>query len=163
MTASSNPVAIYAAALSTCVAIWNFYQWWVKGPKLTGYLSPNMSVLGGFVPDEKSYVVLTVINRGDATTTITNLGLLGYSSWLNYLRGKPAKAGVIQPGGSLSSPVPSQLAPGHEFKGFAIQDSDLVEWSKAQLLFMCVWHSMSNKPFRVRIDPVIPHQRRSNG
>jgi hypothetical protein len=150
-----SPVAIYAAALSTVVAIWNFYQWWSKGPKLTGYTSPNMSVIGGIVPDPNTYLILTVSNRGDASTTITNLGLLGYANWCDYVRGKTTQAAVITPGGGLGSVIPYQLAPGGEFKGFAIRDSDIVNWSKKHLLFMCVWHTMSNKPFHTRVQPIL--------
>jgi hypothetical protein len=148
-----NFIALYAAGLSTIIALWNFYQWWIKGPKLVGRAASNMVTYGGAPQDGNTYCVLTVSNRGDAPTTVTNLGLLGYKSRLQYLINRHSKAAVITAGG-LGHPVPCQLVPGNEFTGFAIQNAELEKWSRDHLLFMCMWHSMSNKPFRVRLKSI---------
>lgn len=158
-TSAPDPIAIYGAALATLVAAWNFYTWWINGPKIVGSAAPNMKIFGSFPVDDNTYVSLTVSNRGNAETTITNVGTLAYISRWNFLRNKSAKAAVVNHS-TYGYPLPYKLGPGHEFRSLAKQEDLIVTWSKDYLLYMCIWHSMSDKPVRFRVRPIDVKQER---
>lgn len=74
-------IAAYAAVISTFVLGWDAYKWLAAGAKIDLSASPNMQMIGGAVPDPKTYMVVTAYNVGDQPTTITNLGGMYFDSW----------------------------------------------------------------------------------
>jgi hypothetical protein len=90
-------VAIYAAVVATSALLLNFKTWFDSGVRLRLHLVPDgMTIGGGPDVDEKDLVILTVINRGDAPTMITNMILWEMPTVLHRLRiRKPANYFVV--------------------------------------------------------------------
>lgn len=146
-----DPIAVYAAILSTVIAAWEFIKWRERNAiKIT--CTPNML----FFPsrDKQKYVVVKVINRGDRPTTITHM--LGYY-WKNRLdrffdrRKKKVTAFVVN-----SDNVPKVIQPGEEWMGQALQNNEIEKMASEGYLYMGVIHSMGNKEVlrRVKITAV---------
>lgn len=146
-------IALYGAALSTLVAGWNIYLWFSSGPNLKGIASSNMEILGTGLVDKNIYISFLVSNRGNADTTITHVGFQLFEGWLNYIRRKAAQTGLVTHP-TIGDVVPKRLAPGGEFRGFMLQNNDFEEWSHLYRFYVCVWHSMSDKPLRIRLGPI---------
>jgi integrase len=68
-------VAIYAAVIGTSAFMLNLKAWWDSGPKLRINLMLDGMTIGNPALDEKNLIIVTVTNRGGATTMVTNLCL----------------------------------------------------------------------------------------
>ena len=157
-TSAFNPVSIYAAVVSTAVALWNIFIWRRSGPVLRGSLSANMSFIGMGPMDDETYIIFDVNNVGGRSTTITNIGLLGYASLWTRLRGKAARAAVINSGLNATYPVPHELKPGSNFRASAIQNEELIKWSHDMRLYGVVYHN-SGKPLMTRLLPITESEK----
>lgn len=148
-----DPVAIYAAVISTLVLGWQIYVWLNTGPRLRLSANPNMEMYGGVVPDPNTYTVLKVTNVGRQRTTITHVILLSYSGWWNRLWKRQAKSFIVNHAVS-AYPIPHVLEIGETFMSMAIQDGDLVKLSRETLLYMGVHHAFSERAVLVRVPPI---------
>ena len=129
-------IAAYAAAVSTFVLGWDAYKWLASGPKIDISASTGMKMLGGPMPDPKTYVSITASNVGDRPTTITNLGGMYFDSWWRayVVRRKSTKAFIItQP--SQAQRIPYRFEVGDQWIGLADQTDDIVQMAKDGYLF----------------------------
>ena len=78
-------IAAYAAIVSTFVLGWDAYKWLASGAKIDLTASTGMSQIRGMKKDPKTYISVIAMNVGDRPTTITNLGMLYYTSWWSVL------------------------------------------------------------------------------
>ena len=150
---TTNLIAIYGAVLSTVVAGWNIYKQVTRGPKLVGSVTPNMNEFDATLLGVNSCVDLILSNRGNAETTITNVVVLCYKNRLDRWGRKYSKRATI----TRSPPrykLPYKLGTGHEFRCLLLQDAELEEWSRKYLSYLCVCHSMSNRPVHFRLMPI---------
>lgn len=147
---SIDPIAVYAAILSTLIAVWEFIKWRGRNAiRMT--CTPNMLFFPS--PDKQKYIVVKVINRGDRSTTITHM--LGYH-WKSRFdkffdrRKKKVSAFIVN-----SDNVPRVIQPGEEWMGQALQNSEIEKMASEGYLYMGVIHSMGNKEIlrRVKIHP----------
>jgi hypothetical protein len=139
--------------MATAAMVWNIFTWWHKGARLRGAATPNMIMVGGVIEDNNTYIGMTVYNVGDAPTTITNVVLFGYRNRLRrWLRRTEDKAAIVNH--SLAQAIPYTLAGGGRFMSRAIQAPELEEWSRHYCLYMGVCHSMSRRPFLMRVKPI---------
>ena len=153
-------IAIYGAAVATAVAIWNAYTW-RRGNHLhlTGYTSADMAMdfqtafKTGADPGAK-YVTLTVGNRGQVPCTVNTVWILAYAGWWSYLRDKHAKnIDVMRPASEhFGCPVPYKLDRAGEFQSHRPGDPNSGTAKMWASTF--VSHSMSTRPFRVRVRPI---------
>jgi hypothetical protein len=90
--AKIDPIAIYAAVLSTIVFIWNVFVWWGTGPLLKVSASSNMKMFGPGARDNSSYLLANVGNVGTQQTTITHVIGFAYRNRWDRVRNKPAEA-----------------------------------------------------------------------
>ncbi|MGA7675108.1 MAG: hypothetical protein WCA78_08690 [Rhizomicrobium sp.] len=146
-------IALYGAGLSTVIAGLNIYQWWTRGPKLIGSVVSNMGDFQRVLLGGNARVELILSNRGNVETTITNLCQLGYENYLRYWLGHRKKQATIQ-----SSPenyeLPYKIGPGQEFHCSLLLDYELGEWTQKYLTYLCVYHSMADKPIHLRLMPI---------
>jgi hypothetical protein len=145
-------IAIYGAGLSTALAIFEFYKWWTRGPKLVGTATANMRMVGGGVIDDNFYVSLMLSNRGNAETTITGVTVKCYGCGIKWRHGPVAVVNRQMQGYAL----PYKLREGGEFRCLFEQTPQIEEWSRKYRTYLCVWHSMSDKPKRFRLQPIPP-------
>ena len=155
-------IAIYGAVVSTLVALWNWYAWRRSNRlHLVGYTSPEMemgylaAMNMGADPAAK-YLTLCVSNRGHVPCTVNTVWLLSYSNWWGYLRHRHTTSIHVQrPASELfGCSVPYKLDRAGEFRAIALQNADLEGLSRTTRLYMAISHSMSKKPFRVRVAPI---------
>ena len=145
-----DPVAVYAAVVSTAVFIFALVQWWRTGPRLVGHASANMK----FHPDNSdgTYVSMTVYNRGTRRTKITSLGLATYSSrWARIRRKANWKAFIPN---LLHTQLPVLLEPGDYVIASMVQNAEIVEKSKKELLVIEVYYTDHSHPFELRLQPI---------
>jgi hypothetical protein len=153
-----DPIAFYAAIISTvalALAVWNA---WRKGPRLVVKVTPDIMIIGSVDSehDEKDLVAVEVINRGDAPTTIVALDVLEYSNPWNAFRRRSVKAYTIpnpQPSGYPLN-LPSILKPFEKWSGYIRSRPDLVpNWEDGHH-YVAIRSSDRDKA----IQKVIPHK-----
>jgi hypothetical protein len=113
-------VALYAAIVSTSALLLNLKGWIDSGVKLKLSLIPDGVIMGGDPRfDDKDIVIITVVNRGDAPTMITNLVLMEMPTWWSKVRKRPTRSFIVpnpQPKGYPPN-VPFDLAPSKNWTG----------------------------------------------
>jgi hypothetical protein len=151
-----DPIAIYAAVLSTFVFLWNVYVWWNSGPKLAVSATMNMLVIGGFPTDDekKLYLIVRATNVGSKKTTVTNVVIFSFNSLWQRLRGRPAWAAVFN-NTDPSYRLPYILDVGHNFSSRADQ-TGLVEKIRDTYFYAGVEHSFSGRLGWYESNIVIP-------
>jgi len=149
-----DPVAIYAAVVSTLFAIWEVVKWWRQGPKLRGSISPNMIMMGGSFKDDNTYLTFDITNVGTEKTTITGVGLFGFAGWWSWIRKKPSRAAVVNHSFAPYT-VPSVLNVGERFMSRCIQEREVEQWSRDHWLYAVIWHTFSERPHLIRIKPIL--------
>jgi hypothetical protein len=151
-----NPTAIVAwwgAILASIVFLWDIYKYRRAGPKLRVSVRPGMVMVPS--NDKRTFVVTEVVNTGDRSTTLTNLGLAYFEkewSW-KRLRNRPTKLAVtISP--NTSEPLPWELKAGNLWRGMTEQTPEIRNWARTGVLYFDLYHSHRRKPLRrrVRID-----------
>lgn len=103
-------IAVYAAIVAPGALALEVRRWFESGPRLTVQATPDMVMIGNG-RREDGLLVVTAINRGDAPTTITSLGIIEYPGYWARLRNRPTRAFVIADPND-SRPLPHVLAPG---------------------------------------------------
>jgi len=143
-------IAAYAAIVSTFVLGWDFYKWLDAGPKVEVETSTGMFIVGGL--DERTYVTVKAVNKGDRPTTITNLGGLYYESWwgLHFRYTRPSSAFIVtQP--SDAQRIPYRFEPGGLWIGMVEQTDEIETWAKTGWLYLVVYYAHDGKGVRSRV------------
>jgi hypothetical protein len=147
-----DPVAIYAAVVSTSVLIWQIFVWLRTGPRLKVSAASNMKAFGG-VPDNDTYVLANVHNIGTQPTTITHVVIFAYRNWWKRLRKTPSNTFWVNHG-VAAFPIPYVLQAGHTFMSMIVQNVELEKLSRESLLFVGIVHSFRDRPVLARIHPI---------
>ncbi|WP_076835908.1 hypothetical protein [Burkholderia pseudomallei] len=143
-------IAGYAAIISTFVLGWDVYKWLDSGPKVRLTASTGMKMVGGGQIDPKTYVSVTAVNLGDRATTITNLGLLYYDSWISLRRNKAKKAFIVATP-SQAQPISYRFEAGAQWIGICDQDDEVATMIRDGYLFVVLYHSHYGKGVRHRL------------
>jgi hypothetical protein len=117
-------------------------------------------LVGSGQQDKNDYLAITVTNRGSASTTITNMVLFDYPSWISswfpfvrrFKNQRPKTMIVTRP---VLPGVPGQppyvLQPGHNWQGMAVHTPELKRMIGAGRLHVGVVGSHSDKPLLLRV------------
>jgi hypothetical protein len=143
-------LAWWGAVLSTLVFLWDIYKWRTQGPKMRMSVQSGMESINMPNLDGKKLFIINVTNYGDRSTTITNTGLLHYTSIWAYIRNRPNKM-FVMPQPSTAQPIPFELKQGNVWTGIGIQDEKLEEVAKHGYLFCVVYHSHCERPLKRRV------------
>src|SRR4051812_13022935 len=135
-----DPVAVYAAVVSTLTAALGLFQLLRSGPRLTGNASGDMKLYPD--PSNGLYVNATINNRGTRRTTLTSVGYRTYSSQWDKFRGKTKQNFFIPT--PLHVTLPKIIDAGETVVIGANQTSELFDLSKTSLLFFCVFIAIIN-------------------
>ncbi len=144
-------IATYAAFLSTLTFLWNLYKWLRRGPKLKGRATSNMVIAGD--TDNNRYIKSTVYNRGSEATTVNNVGLEGFLNKKDRAKNRPSFSAIISHDNSSYS-IPYRIEVGGEFSSMCIQNDDLIKKSNEMDLYFAIYHSFSDTPTLLRINPI---------
>lgn len=145
-------IAIYAAIVATGALTLEIRRWFENGPKLCIRARGNMVLLDG-AKEIKGLLVVDVSNRGSATTTLTNLAILEFSSRWSRLRMRPAKSFIIpHPQLPGNKPViPHVLPPGEQWMGMAYDRSDVTGDIQTGTFWAAVYTTDRERPYLARI------------
>lgn len=151
-----DPVAVYAAVVATFVFVWDIIKWRRQGPKLKlRTMVPAVLVKRGTRKgvSDAMLATVTVVNIGDAPTTVTGLHLTYWPSWWKRLLRYGAEH-MIVPDPIVSGTaygVPHELARGQEWMGAMNYDDEIKKMAEEGFLYFDVYHSMDTKPVRIRV------------
>jgi hypothetical protein len=149
-----DPVAVYAATVSTTVLIWNIFVWFRNGPRLKVSASANMKTFGPGGRDDTTYLVANVRNVGTQQTTITHVVAFAYKNRWERFRGRKAQTFVVNHA-VAAYPLPYVLPAGQTFMSMGEQTAELEKLSREKLLYLGVIHSCRERPLLARIRPII--------
>lgn len=138
-----DPVAFYAALLSTAIAVWEYVKW--RG---RNYLEVNCNANMLFLPssDKKKYIVARATNKGQTATTITHLGLYYWENRFKRIFKRPSQIYMIN-----TDTVPKVINPGEQWMGQGEQTAEVEQMASEGLLYAIVFHSMGKKGILRRI------------
>ena len=145
-------IAAYAAIISTFVLGWDAYKWLASGPKIELSATSGMMMIGGHIPDPKSYISITAMNVGDQPTTITNLCGMYFETWWRayFIRRKPAQSFIVtEP--SQAQRIPFRFEVGAQWIGLAEQTDDITEKATRGYLFLILYTAHGGRGQRVRV------------
>lgn len=148
-------VAIYAAVIGTSAFLLNLKTWLDSGVKLKLSIIPDGVVIGSANPqhDEHDLVILTVINRGDAPTHITNMVLWELGSWWRLWRLRPTKSYVIPNPELRGFPpnMPADLEPGKQWRGLIRRRLDIIADYQTGTFYTGITTTTRNRPYLIRV------------
>lgn len=150
-----DPIAIYAAIVSTLVLIWDVFKWWNEGPKLRINVVPNTSLSGSIKAFERdiTYVMLDITNTGRSSTTILSVFICCYKNRISYWLNKKSTMFHVTKPYLDSTPVyklPYKIEPGSIWTGVISQEY-LEEFPKNFISSLEIRHSHHQKPKVKRI------------
>lgn len=140
---SLDPVAAYAAILSTFIAIWEFLRWQSRNA-VSFTCHPNMILVPS--SEKKTYIVAELINKGQTQTIITNLGLYHWDKWHHRFFRKKWKNFIVK-----QDSIPSTVQPGAIWKGMFIQDQEIERMASEGYFYVVVFHSMAKDGVKKRV------------
>lgn len=152
---SIDPVAAYAAVVSTLVAVIQIYKWSIEGARLRSNVIGDAETFGA-IKAATDLSIITVTNVGDRTTTITHLALAYWPTWYNQAMNRKGRAFLV----SFHSEFPGQDLPyrlevGTQWMGAARHNEEFKTLARSGRLYFHVYHSGAKKPHsaRIRIKP----------
>ena len=158
--------------VAACAFVLELRRWFDEGVKLTMSVMPEAQIIGGGVKEDKTYVAITVANRGSAATTITHMVLYNYRSRLSrflsrlprflFKRPRFLWRWFVKHGPQTfivtTDQVPKVLEPGRNWQGMAAHTPEMEKMMADGRLFVGVVGSHSDKPLFRRVRKWIPPQ-----
>jgi len=152
----ADPIAIYAAVVSTVVFGWDIVKWRRQERlRLVGHASANV-IVGPPFGANIFYISLQVDNRGHIPCQISSVIMWVYENRFDVLRKKTCAAFVVIDTKTdwTGQKLPYRLGPGDTYRGLCEQTTELERLSREKLLYIGVAHSMAKRPFMVRLKAV---------
>jgi hypothetical protein len=146
-------VAIYAAVIGTVAFMLNLKAWWDSGPKLCINLTLEaMTFTGNPAVDEGNLIIVTVTNRGGATTMVTNLCVFEIPGWWRWLRMRPIRHLFIPHPQLKGYPpnVPGELEPAKMWIGAIRQGTNIPDYYTGNF-YVALYASHRDRPYLMRI------------
>ena len=147
-------IAAYAAIVSTGVLALQIRRWLEAGPRLRITLIPDgMTIGAGPDLDETDLIIVTVTDRGEAPTMITNLLVFEYVNRLQRMRRRSKRSMVITNPQLKGHPpnTPSVLEPGRFWTGFIRQRGDIVKDLRTGNFYVGVSSTHFDRPLLRRV------------
>lgn len=145
-------VAAYAAIVATGALALEIRRWFETGPRLSVRARADMVLLDG---DRKTegLLVVDVVNRGDASTTLKTLALLKFPSRWDRWRMKPSHSFIIPRPEFSGSPLilPHVLQPGHSWMGLGHDRSDVTGDIQTGEFWAAVYATDRDRPYLAHI------------
>ncbi len=132
-------------------------RWFSEGVRMSMSIMVDAKIYDGLATDRRTYLAITVSNRGSSPTTITHMVLYifpsrfarwlpRYPKWLFRHFKSQWPETIIIPKPAIQS-LPYVLDPGHNWQGLAIQTSELDNSIDTKCVCVGVIGSHSDKPF----------------
>lgn len=145
----SDWATVYAAIVATGALSLELRRWFESGAKLNlSFMLDAITIPLGH--DDRRYIVITVANRGDTSTTITNLGFQAFPSRWARFRKKPSQS-FLASNPALAQPLPHLIEPGGRWMGMGIQTEEIDKLLKTNLFWAEVYATHKDKPTSIRL------------
>lgn len=125
-------------------------RWFDEGVRLSMSVMVDAELYGGVQKDDKTYLAVTVTNRGSAPTTLTHMVLYNYPSrfarWLPRYLLRWAKSQRVQTfivTNPVTGQLPHVLEPGRNWHGMATSTPELEQMIEAKRLYVGIVGSHS--------------------
>jgi hypothetical protein len=146
---ASDYAAWWGAVVATAAFIWQAVRELRSGPRIRVRASPNVIIFPKRPPLEGTYISVTAVNLGTATTTVTHfVGFCYLTRWSCFRRKRQHFA--IPTGLPIGKSLPCVLGPGEEWSNMIDQD-DLEAKMKPRYLYVGVIHNQRRRPVYVRV------------
>ena len=138
-----DPIAAYAAVLSTATVIWEIIKWQFRN-NVDILCSANML----FVPsrNHRKYVAVIATNKGSTPTTITHFIMYYWDNKFNKIFNIKRKSFFIN-----SDKVPKTISSGEQWQAQTEQTVEIEKMAKEGYLSIGIIHSMGKKEVLKRI------------
>lgn len=143
-------VAWWGAIVATIVLLWDIYKWKTAGPRIRFMVRSGMIIVGDPDREGQTFISTEATNIGDRPTTITNLVVQHYETYLTMLRHKPSKSMIVNNPSALQ-PLPYVLNPGCVWHGLSLQTPEIEALAMDGYLVCGLCHSHSDKEIDRRI------------
>jgi len=143
-------VAWWGAIVATIVLLWDIYKWKTAGPRIRFIVRSGIIIVGDLDREGQTFISTEATNIGDRPTTITNLVVQHYETYLTMLRHKPSRSMIVN-NPSASQPLPYVLNPGCVWHGLSLQTSEIEALARNGYLVCGLCHSHSDKEIDRRI------------
>lgn len=145
-------IAIIALGISAAALALEIRRWMESGPRLSVSCAPDMIyVYAGEEPNpDEKYLSFEVSNRGNMSTTITNLAMAIFPSRLSRLRNR-ASQNFLCPWPSKAQPLPFLIEPGARWSAGVRQGPEIEEALDNGTLWALVFATHSDKPAMARV------------
>jgi hypothetical protein len=151
--------------VAACAFVLELRRWFDEGVKLSMSVMPEATIVGGGVKDPKTYLAITVANRGTVATTITHMVLYNYPDRLSLFFSKLAPILFTRPrflwrwfakhGPQTfvvkAAQIPHVLEPGRTWQEMAVHTPEIEKMIADRRLFVGVIGSHDGKPFLRRV------------
>ena len=133
------------ATTGVSAIIWQIFKELRSGARLSATARPNM-----ISPDngDDRYIVVTVVNKGNAPTTLTNLLVFMYENNYKKLRKKSKINAAMKQSMLEHYYLPYVLESGHRWVGL-VDQQEILEYAEEaggiNLIYVAVEHSVSDK------------------
>jgi hypothetical protein len=138
-----DPVALYAAILSTIIAVGEIIKWRARN-RIEVKCNPNIIIVPS--NDNNKYVCTNVVNKGEFPTTITHLLMFYWENRIDKMLKRKRQSFVIN-----TNQVPKIVNPGEQWMGQALQDDKIEKMALDGYLYFGVIHSMGKKEILRRV------------
>lgn len=139
----------YAAVVATLALGLELRRWFESGVKLNVGYGTDMLMVTHEI-SKKQYLTITVANRGDTPTTLTNLGFQVHPTVWSRIRRKATKS-FIANNPSPAQPLPYLLEPGARWMGLCLQNEEIAPLLDEGHLWAEVYATHADRPTRVRV------------
>jgi len=144
LSGNLDPVALYAAILSTMIAIWEYTKWRARNC-IEVKCNANMLFIPS--PDKNKYIVANVTNKGQTATTITHFALYYWKNGFDKFFNRARQSFIVN-----TDQVPKVVQPGEQWMAQAIQNEELERMASEGCLYAVIIHSMGKKEVMKRIE-----------
>lgn len=158
---ATNWIAIYAAIVSTGALALEIRRWFESGPKIYVSSNPDMTIVGNNNSDvERGVLLVRAYNRGDMSTTITNMVIYKYNNIISRFCDKPDETYIVpNPQVSGIPIIPHELKSGTQWMGVARHRPDVISDLRTGKYWAGVITTNRSRPYLNRI----PKRRDNDG
>ena len=143
--------AWWGAAAATGVLIWDVAKWYKTSARLVVRANGSrkfFSSVHGQQPGD--YVLVSVANRGRASTTITAISAFCFRSLWAHIRKKSEHGFILQV--ETQQPLPFKISPGEQWSCFFQENDEIRQFGKSGVVELLLSVSHRDKPVRSRVD-----------
>jgi hypothetical protein len=148
-------LAIYGAALSTVIFVWEIIKYVRDKPRISVVAKPNMQGIYDYKPTEEerkqAWILAQVTNISDKPVVLTHFYLEWYAGRCAKFLNRGKKSFFVKPPVSGTGALPAELSPSQQWTGLANQDEEADRLLKSGILLACVATSTGKRAVRVRV------------